>query len=140
MELIQRHKKLIKHPKCDNYIFYNDYGVLIRSDYKEHKRTAVEWNVKNMRESGDTLIVLKYDKELIFEEIHMHTLSIRPLINVSEFKKFFNDENNLNANCIIHFEYKEGKLLCTFKEEERRFAVLANLITSDMEIVAQWNF
>lgn len=138
MELIQRHRKLINHPKYNNYIFYNDYGVLVRSDYKEHKRVYVERNVKNMRDSGNSLIILKYENELVFEEIHMDSLSIRELIKVSEFKEFFEDENNLNANSILHFEYNEGKLLCSFKENDRRFTVLANLITSEKNIVAEW--
>ena len=138
MELIQRHRKLINHPKYNNYIFYNDYGVLVRSNYKEHKRVYVERNVKNMRDSGSSLIVLKYENELVFEEIHIDSLAIRELIKASEFKEFFKDENNLNANSILHFEYNEGKLFCTFKENDRRFTVFANLITSEKKVVAEW--
>ena len=138
MELIQRHRKLINHPKYNNYIFYNADGVVVRSDYKEHKRVYVERNVKNMRDSVNSLIVLKYENELVFEEIHIDSLAIRELIRASDFKEFFKDENNLNANSILHFEYNEGKLFCTFKENDRRFTVFANLITSEKKVVAEW--
>lgn len=138
MELIQRHKQLVMKSKYKDFIFFNDYGVLRRSDYREHKSIYVEWCVKDVKYIEDTLIVLKHERELIFEEINMSTLKKTILIQSSDFESLFNDPKNAYENCVIDYEYDEGILTCIFKEDSRRFVAKINLITADMETVAEW--
>jgi len=140
MELIQRSRKFFQLPHYNDYIFYNDCGTLIRSDYQERKSVPIETKVAAVKVLPSSLVILKYDREIEFMEIHTDSLQKRTLIKSAELEPLFKDAKNAYKNCVIEFEYNEGKLVCAFKENERRFIASINLITTEMEIIAEWTF
>lgn len=140
MELIQRSREFFQLSRCNDYIFYNDCGTLLRSDYHERRSIPAETKVSAVKVLSDSLVVLKYDNEMEFEEIQADSLQKRTLIKSAELELLFKDAKNAYKNCVLDFEYNEGKLVCIFKENERRFTASINLVTSEMNVIAEWSF
>jgi len=140
MEVISRDRKVFTLSRYNDYVLSNDYGTLIRSSYTERTSLPVENKVISIKVSKNSLIALKYDNGIEFIEIHIDSLKKRTLVTSSELEHLFEKAETAYSDCVMDFEYHEGKLVCIFKEENRRFLAKINLVTSETEILAEWTF
>lgn len=92
---------------------------------------------KDLEIFGDVTVLVNFSNEV---EITVYTPENRFLLTGTDFLDFFKDRFSLCEFNLVDYEYKDGKLMCVFKEDNRRFAVVTNLKTKKMKLVAEWNF
>ena len=140
MELIVRDKKIFELAHFNNYIFRRDCGTLHRCDYNERSNVVVENKVTDIKILKDTIVISKYDNGIEIAAIHTDSLRKRTLIKSADVEHLFANPENAYADCIMSFEYHEGKLLAVLKEDKRRFMVAINILTAETDVIGEWSF
>ena len=140
MELIVRDKKIFELAHFNNYIFRRDCGTLHRCDYNERSNVVVESKVTDIKILKDTIVISKYDNGIEIAEIHIDSLRKRVLLRSADVENLFGNPENAYTDCIVSFEYHEGKLLVVFKEDKKRFMVAINILTSETDVIGEWSF
>ena len=86
---------------------------------------------------GDVTVLVNFSNEL---EISIFSSDERILLTGTDFVEFFKDRFSLEEFNLIDYDFKDNKLMCVFKEDNRRFAVVTNLKNKKMKLICEWEF
>lgn len=101
------------------------------------KKYHYDTTFKDIGFFGDITVLVNFSNEL---EISVYSSNDRILLRGTDFIDFFKDRFSLEEFNLIDYDYKENKLMCVFKEDTRRFAVVTNLKNRKMKLICEWEF